>query len=270
MMMRPLVVFSGAVAVAAASHADNFNWAAITPTEDLRYHACYGVLKCARLQVPMDWRAAPGTDNRTVALAIAILPATVPEDDPRFGGTIVTNPGGPGGSGVGFVQRRGRQVQLGTSGNKEYEILSFDPRGIMFTTPRADCFGEELARDAMALLTRGAGGLDGSDESLRRRLAAARGFGAVCAESDRDEGILEHVSTAAVARDMVAIVDRVEELRVKTKKARRLDSGGDLSQRPLLAEVEEEHMKKKDVARIQYFGFSYGTILGNTFMVRLV
>lgn len=66
----------------------------------------------------------------------------VPSDDPSFGGTIITNFGGPGAPGTLGVQLRGRNLQNITEGEKHYEILGFDPRGIGQTTPKADCFGK--------------------------------------------------------------------------------------------------------------------------------
>lgn len=108
----------------------------------------------------LDWQDLNNT--KRVAIAITTLPATVPSNDPSFGGTIILNPGGPGGSGVGLVQKYGRRFQAMTEGKKHYEFLGFDPRGIARTTPRADCFGGShiFARDSLLLEARGIGGLE--------------------------------------------------------------------------------------------------------------
>jgi len=65
-----------------------------TPTnESLVYHECFGTFQCAKLQVPLDWNAEEGTDNRTVEIALIKVPATVPVTDSRYGGAVVLNPG---------------------------------------------------------------------------------------------------------------------------------------------------------------------------------
>lgn len=234
---------------------EEFDWSAITPSPQLRYRSCYDGFECARLTVPRDWLDVE--ENSTVAIAVIRLPATVPSDDPSFGGSIITNPGGPGGSGVNFLKGgSGRLLQQMTEGKKHYEIISFDPRGIENTTPRADCFGTShtLARDAMSLEARGIGGMHASDVGLRRALALFDGFGALCESADSDDKILGYVSTASVARDIVEIADRVEELRRVNEEARLRDG----FQRPLRQETETKP------SRVLYWGFSYGTVLGNT------
>ncbi|KAJ0119708.1 hypothetical protein J7T55_013911 [Diaporthe amygdali] len=234
----------------------DFDWSAIVPSEQLHYHPCYDGYQCARLSVPRDWQDANNT--KRVAIAITTLPATVPSDDPSFGGTIIINPGGPGGSGVRAVQSYGRRLQAMTEGKKHYAILGFDPRGIAYTTPRADCFGGShiFARDSLILESRGIGGLDASDNGLRRILALDQAFGSLCETKDLDDDILAYVSTASVARDIIEITDRTEELR-RAERIAPLDT----KQHPISAGTEHSHDKP---ARVLYWGFSYGTILGNT------
>ena len=65
----------------------------ITPSKKLVFHKCFGEFECGRLDVPMDWKAAPENQNARVAIAITKLPAKVPVTDPRYGGPILVNPG---------------------------------------------------------------------------------------------------------------------------------------------------------------------------------
>jgi hypothetical protein len=78
-----------------------FNWNSIEASSKLRYTPCYDYLQCARLEVPLDW--SDESNNNTAVIAVSKIPARVSKDDPSFGGTIVLNPGGPGGSGVGYL-----------------------------------------------------------------------------------------------------------------------------------------------------------------------
>lgn len=80
-------------------------------------------LRCAMIAAPLDWND-PGNDT-TIEVAIMNIPAT--GDKPI--GTLLSNPGGPGASGMNFT--------LGLTGNKDFEevhkkynLLGFDPRGI--------------------------------------------------------------------------------------------------------------------------------------------
>jgi pimeloyl-ACP methyl ester carboxylesterase len=230
----------------------NFDWDTIEPSRELRYSPCYESFKCARLLLPLDW--LDPVEEQTVAIAIISLPAAVPESDPSFGGTVITNPGGPGGSGVRDVVFHGHQTQSILDGKKRYEVLSFDPRGVFYSTPHADCFDNEFERGVSFLEQRGIGGLDGGSEALKRHFARAKAFGSMCANATSGgPGIRAFMSTASVARDMVEIVDRVDELRRKGLGNLQLTS-----QKPL-------RLAKDEIPRIQYLGFSYGTFLGNTF-----
>ncbi|KAI3559239.1 hypothetical protein CABS01_02372 [Colletotrichum abscissum] len=229
----------------------DFDWDTITPARKLEYHPCYKEYQCARLSVPLDW--LDEANEHTVALAIIKLPATVPDDDPSFGGTVFTNPGGPGGSGVSMLLRNGHDMRRTLSGgSKKYEMLSWDPRGVQFTTPVADCYEDELARDTDNIQRLAIGPLDASPDALRRQWARIQGYGRLCTEKPGNGSIIPFATTASVCRDMVEMVDKIDEFR----------KGEAAASQP---EQSLELRKVKDVPRIQYWGFSYGSILGNTF-----
>src|SRR5688572_1310318 len=84
-----------------------FDWSSIEPTQHLKYHSCYDGLKCARLKVPLDWTKGNCSQKHWVAIGITTLPATVSETDDSFGGTVLVNPGGPGGPGTEMVMEYG-------------------------------------------------------------------------------------------------------------------------------------------------------------------
>lgn len=110
------------------------------PVSDITWGGCTGddapeePFECATFEVPLD-HLLPG--DETVSLALVRLPA---EGDSR--GVILTNPGGPGGSGFDFVVNAGetlvQSLDLG-----DYDIIGFDPRGV----DRSDglrCLSDEL------------------------------------------------------------------------------------------------------------------------------
>ncbi|KAL7621449.1 hypothetical protein AAE478_008771 [Parahypoxylon ruwenzoriense] len=231
----------------------DFDWTSISPSSSLVYTPCYDTHRCARLSVPLDWLNSNSTDA-LATIAIIARPATVPESDPRFGGTIIVNPGGPGGSGVEFVLSTAELMQgiADASGTKHYEILSFDPRGTGRTTPSGDCFADEFARGNSVLELRALGPLDGGRPIVARQRALMGAYAEQCARAGQaaaGHNVRAYFSTASVARDMVEIVDKIDELR-------RIQNG---------TAAPARRDQPDATPRIQYWGVSYGTVLGNYF-----
>lgn len=237
---------------------DAFDWTTITPTPDLQYHSCYGTFQCARLQVPLDWSKANSTedsDGPFAAIAIVTLPATVPVTDPAYAGPILINPGGPAGSGTDLALAAGPLVQalVDVEGERHYDILGFDPRGVKLTTPSASCYERQFDRAADELALRSMPSLM-TDQGLEMKFQWYKGMAALCegAKTADGEEVFRYLSTASVARDMLEIVERNDALVKKTAgnaTVKACDAGRGGSGK----------------ARLQYLGFSYGSILGNTF-----
>ncbi len=86
---------------------------------------------CSTLEVPMD-PFQPGADLAPVTLALTRHPATGIRR-----GTLVMNPGGPGGSGLQAAW--GIRPAMPADILRAYDIVSWDPRGIGASTPPIDC-----------------------------------------------------------------------------------------------------------------------------------
>jgi pimeloyl-ACP methyl ester carboxylesterase len=241
----------------ARADTSEFDWDAIEPSWDLRYVPCHNHFQCARLLMPLDWLET-GFSNETIALAVIKLPATVDSEDASFGGTVTTNPGGPGASGVLHVLRNGHYMQTMMDGDKHFEIMGFDPRGVAHSTPTADCYDGELARTASVWQSHGFANFDASAHNLKYQKAFAAARGIQCAKPGLNGyAFQEYMSTASVVRDMVRIIDEIESLRQKFLAQ---SHDGD-AQQPLMTTTKNNH-----VARLQYYGTSYGTFLGNAFI----
>lgn len=207
----------------------------MTPTSDLLWHPCFGSLECARLQVPLDWTNP--SDHRTVAVALTKVPAAVPETDASWSGPVLLNPGGPGGSGVQFAITLGSAIQAVVG--RTHSVIGFDPRGINNTTPATTCFPSEAARVIWWLRGRVMGySIDHQDVGIE--FARAKSLGSVCEEVINGGGGAAFAGTPNVARDMLAIVDASWKSVGKT----------------------QVHGSKHG---LRYWGFSYGTALGQTF-----
>lgn len=154
--------------------------------EALSWERCGSGMECATLTVPLDWAEPNG---ETLDLAVVRSPAT--GEDPL--GAIATNPGGPGASGVEFVQ--GGAV-FDEALTERFDTLSWDPRGVGGSAA-LDCAGEEV--DSFLRL-------DSDPDDAREQAALDAGAQAVadaCEAAAVDR--LPFVGTGSAARDLEAL-----------------------------------------------------------------
>ena len=91
------------------------------PVEPLSWEPC-GSLECATLTVPVDHAQPQGA---TIELAIA---RSAVADPARRIGSLLFNPGGPGGSGVQFLA--GVAASFPAPIAERFDLVSWDPRGV--------------------------------------------------------------------------------------------------------------------------------------------
>lgn len=151
--------------------------------------ADFPAFQCATVKVPTDYDKPYGA---TTSLALTRLPAANPA---KKIGTLFTNPGGPGGSGVDFVQAVA-QVAYPASVRDRFDILGFDPRGVVRSDP-ATCFPTE-AEEQASLGASLPYPVTSAEE--RRFFAESKTLAQKCAATSPDR--FNHISTANVARDM--------------------------------------------------------------------
>src|ERR1019366_6611398 len=105
----------------------------------LSWHRCDLHFRCAELSVPVNYAAPTGAH---LDLSLVELLAT----GAHVIGDLVTNPGGPGGSGVQFLETTSFPAGLRAS----FNLVSFDPRGIGQSDP-VTCEGPSGIRALTAL-----------------------------------------------------------------------------------------------------------------------
>ncbi len=177
-------------------------------TGALQWTPC-GRVQCASLSVPLDWNHPAGTH---ITLALARLPARH-----AHAGVLLTNPGGPGGSGLEFMNDASQVFDGKVLDN--FDIISWDPRGVGKSAPiecadNLDTFYAEN-RDPT------------TPADIDALVAADRAFVQTCQQRSGSE--LPFVSSVSTTRDMDAIRAAI------------------------------------GVDRVSYYGFSYGTYLGELY-----
>lgn len=227
------------------------------------------------MSLPLDYfNSTNGTySDSTISVAITKLPAKVPIEDPRYGGPILLNPGGPGGPGASFALAIGESIQQvvdPASGPAEaaedaryFDIIGFDPRGIGETKPSARCLTDPAAAWSWRLRESEEGILGSSDAALGRLWSKTHAYGSSCKLAmDIEDGpdIKQFMTTAFVARDMLEIAERHAEY-----NARQIVQAAHSKERPVGCHSTALARYTSGDAKLQYWGFSYGTVLGSTF-----
>ncbi|KAJ5132081.1 Peptidase S33 tripeptidyl aminopeptidase-like C-terminal [Penicillium atrosanguineum] len=258
-----------------------FGWESIPPSESLEYHDCGDGFQCARLEVPMDYNRSD-IEDRKFTLAVVRIPAKVPVGDPRYGGAVLINPGGPGGPGTLQAILTGRNLQTivdaesdpifpaPESSDKYFDIIGFDPRGVGSTTPAVTCFPDPVSQRNWELQVSAEGMLGSGPESLVRNWQRTQALNSGCSFWEmadlphQNDSMMEYVSTPLVAKDMVTIIERHGEWR--EKEGLKAQASFDQSHGP----DESRAILRRTQWRINqepllYWGRSYGTLLGTTF-----
>ena len=155
--------------------------------QKLTWRPCGNGLQCARLLVPFDYQR-PGW--RRFSLPVTKLPVSDPAQ--RIG-SLVINPGGPGVSGVRFVQQASASMPAAV--RARFDLVGFDPRGVGGSVPAIHCLtGPQLDRyfatndDPV------------TKDQLATVVAQAKLFASGCER--HSGGLLSYVGTRNAARDM--------------------------------------------------------------------
>ncbi|MEA2303876.1 MAG: hypothetical protein QOH43_1156 [Solirubrobacteraceae bacterium] len=152
----------------------------------LDWQDCQDGFQCATATVPLDYSSRSKGDYH-----VALIRKVATDPSKRIG-SLFTNPGGPGASGVDFV--RGTADSLYATLNERYDIVGFDPRGTGTSDAALSCDVNQETQglysipyatpdtDPMALLTK--------DKSFVDRCTSL------------NQKILPYVTTGNVARDL--------------------------------------------------------------------
>ncbi|KAH8591530.1 Alpha/Beta hydrolase protein [Bisporella sp. PMI_857] len=215
------------------------NFTLFPASSKLKWRPCHSRFFCARLEVPLDYMNL--TNNAKVLIPLVKLPAA---SSVRYQGSLLHNPGGPGGSGIESAFRGVSEHYHRISGGG-YDVIGFDPRGIANSLPVACCQNGDSTPQTISMLLN----LQSSVPQLppiylpqytanfNAHMEWLREFGKLCQESMGGwDQIGPYMTTADVARDMLTIMDA----------------------------VTKEH-GSREPELLNFWGASYGTSIGQTF-----
>ncbi|KAH7115128.1 hypothetical protein B0J11DRAFT_618722 [Dendryphion nanum] len=200
------------------------SWSSIKPSTNLVWVDCfddYGDFECAVLQVPLDYSdPSVGTTDVHWVRQTAVN---------GTGQDVIYNPGGPGQSGVQAVIAGGDELIASLGG--QYNIVSFDPRGVNNSDITLTCFPENQEAKNVSQDVRG--------HSIKYQIPElyqiSKAHGELCTAAIKNT-TAKYASTAANVLDMVHFTE-------------------------LQATLNGQNPKE---AKIWYFGISYGTLMGQT------
>ncbi|KAK6501446.1 hypothetical protein TWF481_009284 [Arthrobotrys musiformis] len=240
----------------------------IPATVDLKWYPCSNetteiTFECARLSVPLDYKK-PENGLRAI-VPIIKYPA---DKNVPYKGSVLVNPGGPGGMGSELIYDVpiAKQIRANVVG-PGWDILGFDPRGIGYAVPYGSCdiirgSFEPERQNATKLFQkspskapksrRGSTKLPANNDEVAygvlipddppswksRSYQDAYQFNYACQEyvSQYDQAG-PHMNTVVVATDMLSIA-----------KA-----------------LARERKQPENTALVNFYGISYGTVIGQYF-----
>ena len=235
----------------------------------------------------MDWNYTNLHDGLRVQLAVARLPAQVPVTDPRYGGLLWLQSGGPGESGIRFILDYGKSIQAIVDSASEphdanalddtekerlpdapqqvfYDILAIDSRGLNNSTPCFSCFPSTSSKQLWDLKTSAQGVLGSNDASFSNFWARMQALSRGCSATSNQ--LAKHVNTAPQIADMIVVIEKHGQWREK-EVAKILSR--DHKKQAVLSENRDAITRRTEWKRgeeqILFWGFSYGTVIGAHF-----
>lgn len=196
---------------------------------------------CGRLIVPLNY-ANSSLDHRNASIALIRHRAgngTTPRDEVR--GSILFNPGGPGGSGISLLTQQLGSPNITKAQDFDntfdglFDIVSFDPRGVGETQPRVKCFDNEDEERSFQAFGVASGVLGAhADKGVESHEFGAKivenhFYATMCNNHGNNSELLRFMGTVAVCRDLRAL-----------------------------------HQALGDT-HLNYWGFSYGTVIGSVY-----
>ena len=192
MVLSSCTLFGGGDSGAKNSSTPNPEIASAAPAELRSYYTqqvdwtpCETDFQCAKVKVPLDYSQPDGDSIEIAALKLSTKGTSQ--------GSLLINPGGPGGSGYDFVRDAGA-THFSEKVRANFDIVGFDPRGVKRSSP-VTCLTDQERDASRAKIY----ALD-TDAGLAETLADNKVIAAKCEE--KTGPVLGHIDTVSSAKDL--------------------------------------------------------------------
>lgn len=152
--------------------------------QELEWSECSDGFECSSFSVPIDY-ANPADGAMQISVIRKLATGTAL-------GSLVLNPGGPGGSGIEYTTYA--EYVVSDTLRENFDIVGFDPRGVGFSTP-VECLDDEQTEEYIAL--------DGSPDDqteIDQAQAMSELFAQSCATNSPET--YKFLDTISAARDV--------------------------------------------------------------------
>jgi pimeloyl-ACP methyl ester carboxylesterase len=153
----------------------------------LEWSSCADGMQCATATAPLDW-----SEPEAGEIELALVRQTARGEKV---GSLLVNPGGPGGSGYDFIAES-IDYAVGEPLEERFDIVGFDPRGVGRSSAVACYEPAQMDQFLYGIVP----AERGSDEWIDAVSAGSRDFGAACDENTGE--LLGNVDTESAARDL--------------------------------------------------------------------
>ncbi len=150
----------------------------------LDWSGCYGEFECSTFSAPIDY-ANPNNGALSISVIRKLATGTAL-------GSLILNPGGPGGSGIEYTTYV--EYVVSETLRENFDIVGFDPRGVGQSTP-VECLTDKQTDEYIAL--------DGSPDNQTEIAAAiemSKDFAEACATNSPE--LYKFVDTVSATRDI--------------------------------------------------------------------
>jgi pimeloyl-ACP methyl ester carboxylesterase len=145
--------------------------------------------ECGYLEVPENYSNAGGTK---IQLAVGRVKHKVPAA--QYQGIMLTNPGGPGGSGLALAARGSR---VPNHAGDAYDWIGFDPRGVGLSKPAISCIPDYMDYNRPNYLPV-------TPQLEKTWLDRSKSYADACAKNN-SKTLLENMKTTDTVKDMDSI-----------------------------------------------------------------
>jgi pimeloyl-ACP methyl ester carboxylesterase len=154
-------------------------------TQKITWSSCNSTFKCGVIKVPIDY-----TNLALGAFKVALMKYPAIDQAHKLG-SLVVNPGGPGGSGIEYVYNA--EYIVSPDILQRYDLVGFDPRGVGLSSPIHCLTDKETDANYAA---------DSKPDTLKELQTLLSNSRKYISECEARTKNLMHFGTADVARDM--------------------------------------------------------------------